>query len=37
MAEFVYTVNYAFDAVEEGEMSCKKGEVVISESECLQQ
>ena len=30
---FLYTINYDFDAVEGGEMSCRKGDVVISESE----
>ena len=29
---FVYTINYDFDAVEEGEMACRKGDVVVSES-----
>ena len=33
--EFTYKMQYKFDAVEEGEMNCKQGQLVTSDSECL--
>ena len=32
-ATFLYVLNYDFNAEEEGEMSCMKGDMVVSDSE----
>jgi hypothetical protein len=35
--EFTYKMQYKFDAVEEGEMNCKQGQLVTSDSKSTPQ